>query len=137
MEFVESCSAVSSKPSIAEVQAQFDDWRNSRRKRGRIPNELWIQAIELARIYGISQVSSSLRLNYIRLKERLEKALLPAKQNHDAPLFSFVELQHIPNDRSDNCVIDLKRPDGNCMHIRLQDACSASHLTQLIQTFIG
>lgn len=134
---MESMKSSPSNPSIVEVQARFDEWRRNRRKREPIPEELWTVAVELARIYGISKVSSSLRVNYLSLKKRLEDALLPAKQNDDASLFPFIELRPMPSDCCDNCVIDLKRSDGNCMHIRLQDACSASHLIPLIQTFIG
>ena len=133
---VESCPIVSSKTSITEVQAQFDDWRNSRHKRGRIPNELWIQAVELARVYGISKISSSLRLNYARLKDRLQNESLSAGQNHDAPDLTFIELQPSQNDHSDKCVIDLKRQDGACMHIGLDNARSASHLIAFIEAFI-
>ena len=133
----ESVTSYSLTPSIAEVQAQFDDWRKTRCKRTKIPDQLWEAAVELAGLHGISKVSSALRLNYFRLKKRLEKASLPEKQNHDESVFPFIELRPMPGDRCDNCVIDVKRPDGNWMHVRLQDASSAPHLSLLVQAFIG
>ena len=133
----ESVTSFALTPSIAEIQAQFDDWRKTRCKRGKIPAQLWTAAVKLAGLHGISKVSSALRLNYYRLKKGLEKASLPAKQSHDASVFPFIELRPIPADRCDNCVIDLKRPDGSSMHIRLKDACSAPHLSPLVQTFAG
>jgi hypothetical protein len=133
----ESVTSYPNTPSIAEVQAQFDNWRKTRRKRGKIPDQLWEAAVELAGLHGISKVASVLRLNYDRLKKRFEKASLPAKQNHDASVFPFIELTPIPGDRFDNCVIDLKRPDGSWMHIQLRDASSAPHLSALVQTFTG
>ena len=134
MESVKSCVTESCNPSISDVQARFDDWRRNRCKRGRIPKELWTEAVELARIHGISKVSTALHLNYTRLKKQLESDSLPAKQNHDTSRIGFIELQSMP---SDHCVIEFKRPDGNCMQIRLNNVCSASYLTPLVQVFIG
>ena len=130
------CPTKSDIPSIAKVQDRFDEWRRNRPKREQIPNELWAEAVELARIHGISKVSSTLRLNYSKLKKQIKNASFPVKHCHDT-LLPFIELQTIPGNCGDNCVIDLKRPDGNCMTIQLQNACSASHLIQVIQTFIG
>ena len=136
MESTKSCQTKSEIPSIAKVQDKFDEWRRTRPKREQIPNELWTEAVELARIHGISKVSSTLRLNYSKLKKQFKNDSFPAKHCHDA-LLPFIELQAMPGNCSDNCIIDLKRPDGNCMTIQLQNACSALHLTQVIQTFIG
>ena len=54
--------------TVDEVGARFEQRRQNRQGRARIPDELWSAAIELARRDGVNQTASALRLDGGKLK---------------------------------------------------------------------
>jgi len=62
------------KPTLEKVQKQFETWRNTRKIRGPIPEELWEAAIKLSEDYSIGKISSALRLGHRELKKRVGRA---------------------------------------------------------------
>jgi len=58
--------------TMEEVQSRFDQWRQTRRGKARIPDELWAVAGELAREHGVNRVSRVLRLEFNHLKRMAE-----------------------------------------------------------------
>ena len=56
---------------LAQTAAAFARWRNITPVGARIPEELWSQAVALAARHGVSQVATTLHLDYARLKRRL------------------------------------------------------------------
>ena len=58
--------------TIEEVQTSFEEWRQTRRGRSRIPDELWAAAGELARKHGVNRISRVLRLEFNHLKRMSE-----------------------------------------------------------------
>jgi hypothetical protein len=79
-------------PPLAETAAALAQWRSTRRRSSRIPEELWSQATELAERYGIAKVAVALKLDYKSLKHRLT-ARNAAEDARSAPVSSsFVEL---------------------------------------------
>ena len=52
------------KPALKKVQAEFENWRKTRKSRGFIPEALWGAAISLAGPYSLHQISKGLRLNH-------------------------------------------------------------------------
>ena len=61
-------------PTLEEVQARFDAWRNAGKSHRPIPERLWQQAAELVPSHPASKISRVLRLNYYGLKKRVENA---------------------------------------------------------------
>jgi hypothetical protein len=53
------------------VKAKFDHWRETRKHRERIPNELWEYAKRLYPQYSFTQICNSLRLGNKEFRERL------------------------------------------------------------------
>ena len=51
---------MSERPTVAipaeiqEAQLQFENWRRERKRGERIPENLWVTAVELAKQYGVS-----------------------------------------------------------------------------------
>lgn len=79
------------KLTIEEVKARFDQWRQTRRGRSRIPDELWALAGELAREHGVNKISRILRLEFNHLKRMAESAgQTPGGRGGRAP--EFLEL---------------------------------------------
>jgi len=53
---------------------QFEQWRRRQQGRARLPRDLWVQAVRLAREHGISKTARTLGLRYDSLKKRLAAA---------------------------------------------------------------
>ncbi len=59
---------------MEQARQQLERWPRTRPYRSRIPEPLWTAAVELARQHGIYSTARTLRLDYARLKARLESA---------------------------------------------------------------
>jgi len=102
--------------ALCRAQRKIEHWRERRRPRARIPEELWRQAAELACAYGINRTARALRLDYYSLKKRL-----PAAAGSSQRAAEFVEILPggMPAGRSE-CLIEIEDPGGAKMRIRLQ-----------------
>lgn len=91
-----------------EAERAFRAWRQ-RRETKAIPEDLWAQAVELARVHGLTRTARRLRLNQARLKERCE-----ARSNS-----GFVELaaSDLPHAHAGESVVELEDAAG--LHMRL------------------
>ncbi len=63
---------------IVELTKQIESWRQTRTKRTRMPEELWSEAVEVARKHGIWKVSNAVRCSYESLKVRVERIERPS-----------------------------------------------------------
>lgn len=60
------------QPTLEEVSAQLEHWRQIKRNhREPIPKKLWQAVVELSRQHSISSVSKALRLSYTDLKKHV------------------------------------------------------------------
>lgn len=57
---------------IEQIRQRLQEFRSRSPARSRLPEEPWVAATELAKSYGLYRVTRELRLNYTRLKERVE-----------------------------------------------------------------
>ena len=57
--------------NLDEARTRFENWRQSRRGKQRIPDELWSVAIEVARRNGINPTAVALHLDGGKLKRRM------------------------------------------------------------------
>src|SRR5215475_2561316 len=93
-------------PGIGEVRARFEDWRETRRGKSRIPDELWSAAIAVARRDGINKTAAALRLDGGKLK-RLMLAAKPLPRKAMSPP-TFVELMNPHSGGLPECTIELE-----------------------------
>ena len=111
--------------SLEEAKARFEEWRQNRKGKAAIPNELWASAVEVARKEGVSRTSTELRVEWNHLKRRMagasQRSLKPA-----AP--AFVELVAAPKPVPE-CTIELEGRRGK-LRIQLRGA-PASYLATL------
>ena len=49
--------------NLDEVRTRFENWRQNRRSKQRIPEELWSAAIEVARRDGVNPTAATLHLD--------------------------------------------------------------------------
>ena len=107
--------------AFAPAEREFAKWRKKRRRGGRIPEELWQLAVELASQHGVARTSTSLRLGYYALKERLEEREegdIKKTGHGDA----FVELPMPAVAESTACSIELRDAAGTQLTLRFEDA---------------
>ena len=105
--------------TVDEVRTRFEDWRQNRRGKQRIPEELWSAAIELARRNGVSPTATALHLDGGKLKRRMMTAPISGKV---APT-AFVELI-APTVGQQECTIELEGRKGK-LRIHWKGATSA------------
>src|SRR5215831_11460059 len=100
-------------PTLEQTRQQLEHWRSTRACRSRVPEALWAAAVGLARQHGLYPTARTLRLDYTRLKERVESAgegegrpSRPAREG----LPAFVELRAAPSTAATECEIEWERP---------------------------
>lgn len=76
-------------PNVDEVRSRFEQWRQTRQGKARIPDELWSAAIELARRDGVHRTATALHLDGGKLKRRMVASHLRRRK---ATPPAFVEL---------------------------------------------
>ncbi len=59
-------------PSLEHTKKEIQQWRKTRKRRSRIPEEIWEAALSLTTRYSINHVSKELKLNYRDLRNRME-----------------------------------------------------------------
>lgn len=91
--------------AIGEVQTRFEQWRQSRKGKARIPDELWAAAVQVARRDGVNQTATVLHLDGGKLKRRMMAA-----GEAEAP--AFVEMMMPHAGMPSECMIELEGRKG-------------------------
>jgi hypothetical protein len=110
---------------VERLRRRFEDWRQTRKVRSRIPKPLWDSAVKLAGVYGLHRTAKALRVNYYGLKKRVEQEADCDVPDVPQPAgATFLELPatgpacSIPTDLCE-CTLELEAVDGAKMRIRL------------------
>ena len=125
------------KARIEPLRQRVEDWRRNKAGNERMPEELWPEAVELAKLYGVSAVQKILRVDYRGLERRtfgivksVGKAGTKARGNRagEGPVPArFVELGSLPARRAEHLV---ELEDGNGRKLSLKVA--AGHLAEVL-----
>jgi len=103
--------------AITQLQRQLEQFRSTRPTRTKLPESLWQAAVELARQHGIYAVSYPLRLDYTRLKQRLNG--IPSRSRKLKPTKpAFVELIGSGAANVSECVIEFESAGGSTMRVQ-------------------
>ena len=113
---------------IVQLQRQFDQFRSAQPHRAKIPESLWQAAEELAREHGLYTVAHPLRLDYVRLKRRLEGVPKPKEKKVASP--GFVELISA-RPATAECVIEFESSIGGKMRIQWKNSSAPDWATLL------
>src|SRR5450432_3399613 len=112
--------------NLEETKGRFEEWRNNRRGKARIPAELWSAAVEVARKEGINRTARELHVAWDDLKRRMTAAG-EVRRQPGSP--AFVELVAPQTESVPECTLELE--GGRCkLRIQLRGA-SASYLATL------
>jgi hypothetical protein len=117
--------------SLEEAKARFGEWRQNRKGKAAIPDELWATAVEVARKEGVSRTSTELRVEWNHLKRRMAAASGASRRT--APP-AFVELAAPATPLLAECMIELEDRRGK-MRIQLKNV-SASYLATLSRNLL-
>jgi hypothetical protein len=107
--------------NLDEVRIRFENWRQNRRGKQRIPEELWSAAIEAARRDGVNRTAAALHLDGGKLKRRMVAA--DSVSGKAMPPATFVELIAPAVDQHE-CMIELEGRKGK-LRIHWKGATSA------------
>lgn len=119
--------------TLESVQARFDHWRKTRQKREVIPEDLWSAAVALTETNSINKVARRLRLNASSLKQRAGLSKPPTHTEVVEPS-SFIEIPFIQSGHAAHCQVDIQRPDGSRMQIRMSQGGNTD-LSALVRAF--
>jgi hypothetical protein len=114
-----------------KVRRRFESWR--RRHKGRLPERLWSSAVDLAREQGVSPVARALRLDYNRLKHRLEVSQpsgSPPRVEPSHPPFIEIGLPTVRE--SPPCIVTIEDGSGVCLTVQVPTGC-ASELAGVVK----
>jgi hypothetical protein len=100
---------------IVQLQRELEQFRVSHPPRTRLPESLWLSAVELARQHGLYLVAHPLRLDYVQLKKRLG-GVVKAPRKVATP--GFVELISSHAASVSECVIEFESSIGSKMRIQ-------------------
>ena len=119
---------------IQPLLQQVQHWRTTRQKNERMPESLWIAAAELARVYGVSPVQRTLRIDYRGLEYRAFGVCKSSpKTQVSAP--TFVELPTLaPAPRRAEQIIELEDGTGRRMILKVCGG-NLNELVPLAQAF--
>lgn len=116
---------------VVRVHERFERWRQGHRSRARIPEDLWSEAVELAREHGVNAMARVLRLDYYGLKKRLDGNGGSGRHVKAETKAGFVEL--LPAAAGPECVVELENASGAKLKLQLRghavpDLITLSHI---------
>jgi hypothetical protein len=119
----------SANPSLTleAVCQQFEYWRQTRKKRCPIPEQLWQAAESLYPKHSLYHISKALRLNYTDLKQRFEQ-----KQTDFIPppidCGEFIELNVNSPIAPAECLVEMEEPYGAKMRMQFKGGAGLDFL---------
>ena len=119
-------------PEATELAERLRLWRATRPAGQRIPQDIWKLAGELARVHGVSPISSVLGLHYYDLRRHAF-----SEQGSPSPKApAFVELARpVVPPSLEWWTLELHQPSGSKLSLRLPHA-TTKELLPLVQTFL-
>jgi len=119
------------RAELTELRDRLEEWRKSGGRGRRIPEDLWMEAERFARRHGLHVVSRTLRLDYYSLKRRLVTTL-PAERPQSTPAFVEVSVGQLVS--ASGCTVEIARPDGAHLSIRVPGDVDLAALTTAFLT---
>ena len=103
-------------PDMEQARQELEAWRSTHRPRCHIPDSFWKRAAELATEHGLYLTSRTLRVDYMRLKKRVQP---PNPERKTTELPGFIELMAPAAAGIPECVVELEGA-GRRMRIQMK-----------------
>jgi hypothetical protein len=118
-----------SASDLNQLQRQLSVWRRRQSGRSRLPEEVWRAATELARTQSASLVARTLRLDYYKLRERLNGTGLQPT----GPTFVEMKTPWTSGSTGEQASVELSDGTGARMTLRVRSEMNT--LLALVQSF--
>jgi len=117
--------------TLAEVNTEFRNWRNSRKRGTKIPQQLWQAAAGLSEQHSIGKIAVTLGLDYTKLKQRI--TYLPSFQTRRVTEefipgrtgSGFVEVDMAAGGSTGECTIEAEDGIGRKLRMHLRGSSCA------------
>jgi hypothetical protein len=106
--------------SSDEARERFAEWRRTRAKKARIPDELWAAAVEVAGRDGVNRTAQALHLDGGKLMRRLIAAGGEPEPKPKDPPTAFIELVSSQPEVRLECVVEAERPGAGTVRVQLK-----------------
>lgn len=122
--------------ALEAARGAFQQWRESRPGRQRIPESLWAVAVQAAGAFGVNRTARALRIDHGRLKRRVlaKTARTAPTAAGVADMPTFVELPTAMGPNHGRCVVQLEDRTGSTMRIEV-GTLSAADVFALARSF--
>ncbi len=87
---MENTNQIQLQQNLESIEKQFSIWRSTRGNNRKMPEELWNEAVKLAKVLPMHKVSKTLRLNYQKLKQAVDPNFKVTKRTNKKQ--NFVEV---------------------------------------------
>jgi len=115
------------QPSLDEIRAQFEQWRNGRDKRKAIPEALWEAAASLYPAHSLHHISKALRLNHTKLKHYVQGS----SPDLSISTASFIELGFAKPASPCKGIVEMRHQNGAGMTMQVMDSRDLMKLARL------
>lgn len=105
---------VGSDRKLENLKSQLNKWRSSKIGQKRIPEDIWVLAVELAKQHGINPVAQRLNLNYTYLKNRVYQSY-GSKEEKTLDSGNFIQIQNCS--ASNPMFFEIFKIDGSQMRM--------------------
>ncbi len=122
--------AAFSKTDLEQLQRQLSEWRHRQTGLVRLPEAMWSAATKLARTHGAGLVARTLRLDYYKLRARVNDNAVPVSKPA-----TFVEVKgsDLTGTSPEECKVELF--DGSGAGMTFVTRGDLSTLLALAQSF--
>jgi len=122
-------------PELFKLARGLERWRASAQRGRRIPESLWEAAAGLARTYGVSPVSSALKLSYYDLQRRARGERAVGRPRQAPPTFIELAVPQGGAALKSAGTIEVVHAGGARLLLRLPEA-KAEDLLALVRAFL-
>jgi len=117
--------------AMVSLREKVQAWR-AQKKHRRMPEELWTEAVRLARTYGVHPVSKNVEVSYTRLKQLVDGKEERRLARQSPP--KFVQISPSRSGSASGTRMEISRPDGCRLSVENVDLQMASEVTAV---FLG
>jgi hypothetical protein len=122
---------------LDELSHQLAAWRQAHKARTRISEELWLNAAELAREYGVGPVAKALHLDYRCLRQRMQAAVPEPAVAGSVAAAAFVEwIAPAASSNITECALIVEPCRGGRLRVELKNL-PPTQLAFILRDFAG
>ena len=106
---------------VREVGGRIEQWRQTRKKQTAMPEDLWEEAVTLAREHGVYRISQALTVSYDSLRKRADRAKKDGRKEPSSGGFVEVDaVQFSVSGGLKQTVVELSRADGTRLVVQMK-----------------